>query len=124
MDALILLNPTSTTAAAAAVSAVPPVLAAAAAAAPTPAAGAAAAATFPALEDLNLCACGLSLPQLQRLLAALGSVTAMPRVTCVALGANPGVQEEGFEGLLEEIGERVPGLEVHWRSGDDGRGGN
>lgn len=34
------------------------------------------------------------------------------------VGANPGVQHDGFEALVQKLREARPGLDVHWRVAD------
>lgn len=34
------------------------------------------------------------------------------------VGANPGIQHENFEGLVQQLREARPGLDVHWRVAD------
>ncbi|WIA22055.1 hypothetical protein OEZ85_004400 [Tetradesmus obliquus] len=41
-----------------------------------------------------------------------------PDIETLELGANPGVQEEGFEELVGQLRAGRPGLDVHWRVAD------
>lgn len=44
--------------------------------------------------------------------------TAASALKTLELGANPGVQHDEFEGLVQQLREARPGLDVHWRVAD------
>jgi hypothetical protein len=57
-----------------------------------------------------------------RAVAAGGSSSdnkcALPLLHTLELGANAGVQEEGFEEEVSKLRAARPGLDVHWRVAD------
>lgn len=75
---------------------------------------------FQSLKELNVAGCSLSLQQLATLMRAVaaGSSNCLPLLQTLELGANPGVQEEGFEELVGQLRAGRPGLDVHWRVAD------
>jgi hypothetical protein len=80
---------------------------------------------FARLQGLNLSGCSLSFDQLKSLLQQLTvtNSTAGGQVLAGALktlevGANPGTQHDDFEGLVQQLREARPGLDVHWRVAD------
>jgi hypothetical protein len=76
---------------------------------------------FSALQVLNLAGCSLTLPQLgsvMKAVAAGSSSGCLPRLQTLELGANDGVQDEGFEELVGRLRAARSGLDVHWRVAD------
>jgi hypothetical protein len=81
---------------------------------------------FASLQGLNVSGCNLSYEQLTSLMdqLAAGSSSSGSGKGLAALlktlevGANPGVQHDGFEALVQKLREARPGLDVHWRVAD------
>lgn len=74
---------------------------------------------FASLRELSLTGCGLSLPQLCTIMHAIGAGGhSLPELVTLELGANSGVQEEGFEVVVAALRAARPGLDVHWRVAD------
>lgn len=87
---------------------------------------------FANLQGLNLSGCSLSFDQLQSLmqqLAAAGGSSGsdgssgsskglVPALKTLEIGANPGIQHDDFEGVVQQLREARPGLDVHWRVAD------
>jgi hypothetical protein len=74
---------------------------------------------FATLAELNLAGCSLTLPQLSSVMkAAAAGGACLPQLQTLELGANAGVQEEGFEELVGQLRAARPGLDVHWRVAD------
>lgn len=81
---------------------------------------------FSDLQGLNLSGCALSYDQLQSLLQQLSSSSANTSsgkglagaLKTLEVGANPGTQHDEFEGLVQQLREARPGLDVHWRVAD------
>ncbi|GLC43128.1 hypothetical protein PLESTB_000860100 [Pleodorina starrii] len=71
-----------------------------------------------ALRELCVSGTGLTGEGLAALFGALGAGGA-PVLQSLEVGANPGNQEDSFEGLLDTLRAARPGLAVYWRSGDD-----
>lgn len=78
--------------------------------------------TFGSLEELNVVGCSLQYDQLCRLLLVVGADAQCGRLHTLEIGANPGVNNDGFEGVLEKCRAARPGLDIHWRSGDHQHG--
>jgi hypothetical protein len=72
---------------------------------------------FVTLAELNLAGCSLTLPQLSSLMNAVGG-SCLQQLQTLELGANAGVQEEGFEALVAQLRAARQGLDVHWRVAD------
>lgn len=79
--------------------------------------------SFPRLADLNLAGCRMALEDLKHVLETAASPGVAPALATLVVAANPAVEEEGFEQLVERAREARPGLEVHWRGGADGADG-
>lgn len=78
---------------------------------------------FADLQGLNLSGCALSFDQLQSLLQQLAATAsgkgfAAGALKTLEIGANPGTQHDEFEGLVQQLREARPGLDVHWRVAD------
>jgi len=82
-------------------------------------AGCLSAGAFAGLADLDLAGCGVTLEGAVALFAALPGARAL---RALELGANPCVDDEGFEPALESLREARPDLDIHWRAGDAGEG--
>jgi hypothetical protein len=82
-------------------------------------AGRLAAGAFAGLADLDLAGCGITLDGARALFVALPGAGAL---RALELGANPCVDDEGFEAALDALREARPNLDVHWRAGDAGEG--
>jgi hypothetical protein len=74
---------------------------------------------FSSLKELNLAGCSLTLQQLSSvMLAVAAGGNCLPLLQTLELGANPGVQEEGFEEVVGQLRAGRPGLDVHWHVAD------
>jgi hypothetical protein len=74
---------------------------------------------FGTISEMNLAGCSLTLPQLDSVMkAAAAGAACLPQLQTLELGANDGVQEEGFEELVGQLRAARPGLDVHWRVAD------
>jgi len=74
---------------------------------------------FASLQGLNLSGCNLSYEQLTSLFQQLASAEAvLPSLKTLEVGANPGVQHEGFVAEVQELRGARRGLDVHWRVAD------
>lgn len=49
---------------------------------------------------------------------AVSSDGVLPSLGTLELGANPGIQDDGFEELVGQLRAKRPGLDVHWRVAD------
>lgn len=79
---------------------------------------------FSQLQGLNLSGCSLSFDQLKSLLQQLTATSSgtsqglAAALKTLEVGANPGTQHDDFEGLVQQLREARPGLDVHWRVAD------
>eukprot|EP00879_Flechtneria_rotunda_P023670 GHRR01025051.1.p2 GENE.GHRR01025051.1~~GHRR01025051.1.p2 ORF type:complete len:129 (-),score=45.64 GHRR01025051.1:313-699(-) len=73
---------------------------------------------FAGLKELNIIGCDLQLEQLTAIMKAVATNGCLPQLNTLELGANPGVQADGFEEQIGSLRSSRPGLDVHWRVAD------
>eukprot|EP00873_Tetraselmis_striata_P025675 jgi/Tetstr1/445939/TSEL_033568.t1 len=70
-----------------------------------------------AVEELDVAGCGAGMAGAQCLFDALAA-GAMPALRVLLLGANPAVEDEGWEGALQRLRQARTELDVMWRTND------